>query len=445
MRLSPPGARFLTVPLLLSLLSTMPARGEDASGAPLTLDEAIGLAVTRNERALASGERLEAAEARVSKARAFFFPDVQAAGNYTRRPYERTSTVGGQEIVVSKRDAFSTSITARQVLFDSRALPLWRQARSDRDAARLEAAEERRLVAFEAAAAFLRTLGAAQVAEAAERRVDLARTNLEDARARFEAQITSSNDVTRAELELATAEREATRAHNDEETSRLSLANLLVSPVPATLAAPETLLANADRERPAEEELVERARERRLDVAAEKKRAEALRFWAKEPMNRFFPSLVARADGRWTNEGGLSARNTTWTYGLDLSWSLFDSATRFADRRERSANARAADLNAQARERAVELEVKTALASLDNARAAVRQAAVALEAARRNASETTTLYREGLANALAVADASQSLFEADVALTNERYGLGAAVLDTYAALGLGPEGKEPLP
>lgn len=445
MRLTPPGARLLAVPLLLSLLSTKPARGEEAPSATLTLDEAIGLAVSRNERALASGERLEAAEARVAKARAFFFPDVQASGNYTRRPYERTSTVGGQDVVISKRDAYSTSFTAKQVLFDARALPIWRQARSDRDAARLEAAEERRLVAFEAAAAFLRTLGLLQVAGAAERRVDLARRNLEDARARFEAQITSSNDVTRAELELATAEREATRALNDEETSRLSLANLLVAPVPERLADPEPLLASAGHERPAEEELVARARERRLDVAAGKKRAEALHLFAREPMNRFFPSLLARADGRWTNEGGLSARNTTWTYGLDLSWSLFDSAIRFGDLRERKANARAADLDAKARERAVELEVKSALASLDNARAAVRQAAVALEAARKNAAETTTLYREGLANALAVADANQRLFEADVAHTNERYGLGAAVLDSRAALGLDPEGKEPRP
>jgi len=439
------GARALVAPVPLLFLPVLLAGAVRADDPPLTLDEAIRLAVSRNERALASGERLEAAEARVSKARAFFFPDVQAAGNYTRRPFERTSTVGGQEVVLSKRDAFSSSITARQVLFDARALPLWRQARSDRDAASLEAAEERRLVAFEAAAAFLRTLGADQVAGAAERRVELARKNLADARARFEAEITSSNDVTRAELELATAEREATRARNDEETARLSLANLLVADVPEELEVPQSLLATADRQRPAEEELVTGARERRLDVAAGLKRAEALRFFAKEPMNRFFPSLVARADGRWTNEGGLNARNTTWTYGLDLSWSLFDSATRFADRRERDANARAADLNARALERSVELEVRSALASLDNARAAVRQAAVALEAARKNASETTTLYREGLANALAVADANQSLFEADVALTNERYGLGAAVLDTWAALGLDPEGKEPLP
>ena len=67
------------------------------------------------------------------------------------------------------------------------------------------------------------------------------------------------------------------------------------------------------------------------------------------------------------------------------------------------------------------------------------------KAARKNASETSTLYREGLANALSAADANQSLFEADVARTRELYTLGAAVLDLYAAQGLDPEGKEPVP
>jgi outer membrane protein TolC len=436
------GALAIVTPLFLSLLSTSPVHAEEP---PLTFDEAIRLAVSRNERALASGELLEAAEARVARARAFFFPDVQATGSYTRRPYETVRNVGGQDAVISKYDGFSSVLTAKQVLFDARALPIWRQARTDRDAARLEAAEERRLVAFEAADAFLRTLTFARVAEAAGRRVDLARQNLSDARARFEAQITSSNDVTRAELEVATAEREATRAHNEEQTSRLALENLLVLAAPRALAAPEELLTPPAGALPEEESLVARARERRLDVAAGKKRAEALHFYAKEPMNRFFPSLLARADGRWTNESGLSGRSTTWTYGLDLTWSLFDSAIRFGDARERRANARAADLTARARERAVELEVRTALASLDNARAAMRQATVALDAARKNAAETTTLYREGLANALAVADANQSLFEADVERTRELYGLGGAVLDLYASQGLDPEGKEPRP
>jgi outer membrane protein TolC len=433
------------VPLLLVaflLLAPSPARADEAA---LTIEEAVRLAVTRNERTLASGERLEAAEARVSKARAVFFPDVEASGAWTHRPFERTTTVGGEQVVVSKYDAFSTTLSARQVLFDARAFPVLKQTRSERDAARFEAAEQKRIVAFEASAAFLMTLGYEQVAAAADRRVELARQTLADARARFEAQITGSNDVTRAELEVASAEREATRAHNQEETSRLALANLLVSPVPARLEVPAELLAPPPDLGTGDGDLVEKARQLRFDVAAQKKRAEAFLYYAKEPMNRFFPSLVGRADGRWTNEPGLSGRSTTWTYGVDLSWSLFDSTVSIADTRERKALARASALEAQRLERGVELDVKTALANLANARAAVAQAGVALEAARKNASETSTLYREGLANALSAADANQSLFEADVARTRELYSLGAAVLDLYAAQGLDPEGKEPLP
>lgn len=443
MRLPPPGARRPCVPLLvLPFLFAALARSEDTS---LTIDEAVRLAVTRNERALASGERLAAAEARVTKARAFFFPDVEVSGAWTHRPYERTTTVGGEQVVLSKYDAFSSTFTARQVLFDARAFPVLKQTRSERDAARLEAAEQRRLVAFDASAAFLMALGYQQVAAAADRRVELARQTLADARARFEAQIASSNDVTRAELEVASAEREATRAHNEEETSRLALANLLVAPVPASLEVPARLLAPPPELGRGDGDLVERARALRFDVAAQKKRAEALVWYAKEPASRFLPSLVGRADGKWTNESGLSGRNTTWTYGIDLAWSLFDSTISIADTRERKALARASALDAQLLERSVELDVQTALANLANARAAVAQAGVALEAARKNATETSTLYREGLANALAAADANQSLFEADVARTRELYALGAAVLDLYAAQGLDPEGKEPIP
>lgn len=442
MRFPPPGARFLRAPLLLALLFTNVARADDG---PLTIEEAVRLAVTRNERALASGERLAAAEARVSKARAFFFPDLEVSGAWSHRPYERSTTVGDQSVVLSKYDAFTSTFTAKQVIFDARAFPVLRQTRSERDAARYEAAEQRRLVAFDASAAFLMTLGSQQVAAAADRRVELARHTLADARARFEAQIASSNDVTRAELEVASAEREATRAHNEEETSRLALANLLVSAVPAGLEVPARLLAPPPELGSGDDDVVEKARALRFDVAAQKKRAEALVWSSKEPASRFLPSLVGRADGRWTNESGLSGRNTTWTYGIDLSWSLFDSTISIADTRERKALARASALDAQLLERAVELDVKTALANLANARAAVAQAGVALEAARKNASETSTLYREGLANALAAADANQRLFEADVARTRELYALGAAVLDLYAARGLDPEGKEPLP
>jgi len=80
---------------------------------------------------------------------------------------------------------------------------------------------------------------------------------------------------------------------------------------------------------------------------------------------------------------------------------------------------------------------------LTNAQAALRQSELAAAQARRNAEETGILYRQGLSTALAVADASLSLFQAEVDLARARYTLGVALLDLRSAVGLDPLGKEP--
>jgi outer membrane protein TolC len=113
-----------------------------------------------------------------------------------------------------------------------------------------------------------------------------------------------------------------------------------------------------------------------------------------------------------------------------LAWS--------SDHAERSALARANDLDAQALERRVDIEIRSALVALRNAQAALAQAAVGLDAARKNASETSEMYRQGLTGALQVADATVSLYEAEVALSGERYGLASAYLGLRAAVGLSP-------
>src|SRR5688572_27555766 len=135
-----------------------------APAAGLTVDQAIDLALARNERAAISRQEVVAAEARVDRARAFFFPDVVLTGSYTRRARATT---------FQKVDAFSATGTATLNLFDARAFPLYRAAKLDRDAARASSADDRRLLAFEAADAFLLTLGEEQVLAAAERRREL--------------------------------------------------------------------------------------------------------------------------------------------------------------------------------------------------------------------------------------------------------------------------------
>lgn len=436
-------ARLLGMALLgLALLLPGLAAAQDD---PLTLDEAVKLALERNERARSTWEEVVAANARLAQARSFFLPSITSTSTYTRRAYETRRVVGETEVIIQRYNALSETLALNQTLFDARSLTSLAAVRARRDADVAAAAESRRQLAFEVGQAFLATLGTTQVREASARRFTFAGQNLEAAKARFAAGLASVNDVTRAELEYATAEVGLTQVKGQVETSTLQLGHLLDAPeaVRGPLVVPEFLIEAASAEAADSEGLVEEALARRLDVGSLRSLASAQRSLSRLPMLGWLPSLSASGRYSLTNEASFNNRNWNWSIGATLTWSLFDGGARFGQSKEQMALARLADLDLQAATRKVDVEVREALVSLSSQRASLRQATVAHEVAKKNAAETTELYRQGLASALEVADANVSLFEAEVALVQERYGLGVAFLNLEAALGLDPFGKEP--
>jgi outer membrane protein TolC len=427
--------------VILVLAAVLGASGEEV----LTLESAVGLALSRNERALQADQRVRAAESLVGQARAYFLPALTGTGTYTRRPFEVSRTVGGTNIVIQKLDAISGVAALNLTIFDARSLPALLQARSNRTAEQYAAAESKRQLAFEVGNAYLTTLGVDQVLEASRHRYDYARQALEAARARYAAGLVSVNDVTRAELEYATAEMGITQVQGQVETTYLQLGYLLdeTNLSGRRLEVPEFLLRDAEAERGAVADLIAQAQDRRLDLTALRWRAKAQQALALQPLLKWLPSLSFGGQYRYTNEAGLTGRSTNWNAGLILTWSLFDGFARNSEYAERKANATLADLEVQSTLRKVELDVRDAVVSLANQRASLKQATVAHAVAKRNAAETAELYRQGLSTALQVADANVRLFEAEVTLVRERYGLGISYLNLEAALGLDPFGKEP--
>ena len=414
-----------------------------AQGESVDFERAVQLAVERNERAKTAGERYEAASARVDKARSFFLPDLVVTGSYTRRAYETTRIVEGERFTIQSRDALLATAGLSLALFDARSFPLYRQATSEEDAARLQAEEDRRQLAFDAADAFLVAIGTEQVLEAAGRRLEFARGSLQDAQARFDAGLVGSNDVSRAELEAATAARALADARAVVQTAHLQLGNLLDMSIEPPLPVPEAFLDSAAATRGPAEPLIATAERLRCDLGASREHAIALHLNAREPLMRYVPNLGFNALGRITNEQGFSGRDRDWSLGLTMNWPLYDGGERQADRHERLALARVADLDTRALLRSIDLDVRRARVGLEHSQEAISAATSAVEAARRNATQSSELYRQGLVRALEVADASVRLFEAEVALAGERLGLGRAYLGLRAAVGLDPLGKEP--
>jgi outer membrane protein TolC len=424
--------------IVSTLLSPLAASGED-----LSLEQAVQLALERNERALAAGEQINVAAGRLTKARAYFFPAISLTGTYTRRPYQVERELDGQIINIQSLNAISGYATFNLILFDAAVIPSYRQALLDNKAQKYSSGESRRRLSFEVAASFLTTLTMDQVLVAAGHRLDYATRILEAARARYAAGLVSVNDVTRAELEYATAEMGRTQMQGQVETAYLQLGYLMDTDITGKLLVPESLLAEAEQPPPAPDELLPQAQTRRLDLRALTWRAKAQRALVLGSLLKWLPSLNLTGQYRYTNEAGLTGKSTSWSAGLGLGWSIFDGFQRQGEYKERKALARLADLDVRGAARRLELEVRDGLVSLSSQQASLKKAQVALAAAHKNAAEIAELYRQGLGSVLQVADANVSLYEAEVEVARQRYGLAIVLLNLRAAQGLDPFAKEP--
>ena len=427
-----------TLAVVLTLCVSLDSAAQQTT---LTLEEAVALALQRNERARIAEEEIEAAEARVERARAFFFPDLNINGNYTRRMYETVREIGDEQVTIQSFNALSATANVTQTIFDARAFPLYRYARLLSEATRLGSGNDKRIVAFDAAEAFILTLSQQRVVDAAVRRRQLAAVSVDDARARFEAGLVSSNDLTRAELELTSADLLLTRARNSLFVATRELANLIGAADIEALAEPESLIQTAEATSPTPPD-TETIISQRLDLLSLRANARALREFAKEPSRRIIPTLTFNGQYRRTNEGGLSGREGDGFLAVNMGWNLFDGGERSADRAERRSLTRIAELNASAAERQARTEVETAAANVTAEQQSIQQAELAADVARRNASETAELYRQGLAGSLEVADASLRRYEAEVAESQARYELALAFLSWRYAIGEDPLGRE---
>jgi outer membrane protein TolC len=113
---------------------------------------------------------------------------------------------------------------------------------------------------------------------------------------------------------------------------------------------------------------------------------------------------------------------------------------RYADKHARDAQAKIAELTLQQLGRAVDAQVKSAVALLSSAQAALRVADEAVTASRLSVDETAILYRQGLAKAIELVNANEARFTAEVNYATAQDAMAIAYLALRQALGLEPLG-----
>jgi outer membrane protein TolC len=404
------------------------------SGQWMKIDEAVELALTRNERARISDLNVRVADAAVEKARAGFLPILT---------FNSADTETAVVPATQPRNVGTGGFVFTQPLLNASAFPLYAQAKALADAQRAQNTDDKRLLAFSAANAFFGVLSEDAVVEAAQRQLDNAKANLEDTKARAEAQLTSSNDVTKAEVDLGGAGRELEADKGSLASAYVALEFLLNASVSGPVTRPDPILATARQPLAPAETLVKFAIEHRPDVLVDKHMAVAAHDFADEPMMRLIPTvgLTGTASGTTNAPTTTKAWNQETVAGT-LTWTIYDAGSRYADKHSRDAQAIIADLTLQQLVRNVDAQVRSAMALLTAAQAEFQVATQARDAARQDVDETLILYRQGLAKAIELVDANDGRFTAEVNYASSQYAMAQAYINLRQALGLDPLGTE---
>ncbi|NOU27111.1 MAG: TolC family protein [Polyangiaceae bacterium] len=406
-----------------------------AQGDGLSLEDSIRYALSSNERALKAPLRVNVAEGQLDRARASFLPNLTATGNGTLRTL--AGTTGDRSPLT-----VTGSATLSQSIVNMPSFPLYAQASHQLDSERYGAKQDRRVLAFDVARAYLQTLTAERLLEAATRRLERAKANLDNATGRAEAQLASVNDATRANIEMTTSQREVAQAQGTVTRAYVNLEYLVRRTVTGPLSAPDVMNRDAEQFSTRLDELVRTALERRPDLKAATERTLALQASAREPLYRLFPSLGVQGQIRTTVDPTPPDRGHDESALLTLTWVAFDGGARYGDHRSRTAQAESQALDESLLRRGVETEIRLALASLKAARESLKISEDAVVFAQKNTEETEILYRQGLARAIEVTDATARRFDAEVARATARLQMQQAWLELRFSLGLAPLGVD---
>jgi outer membrane protein TolC len=410
----------------------------------LGLKEAVDLALAPdgNARARLAAEMVRQAEARSAQARAALLPNIDAS--MVEQNQTRNLAAFGIRIQVpipgfqfpEMVGPFSTldlRASATQSVFDIGAIRRYQASRAAVAASRADSDAARHQVTDAVARAYLTGLRARAVLESAKANLAVAESLLKLVRSQKAAGTGTGIEVTRAEVQLANERQRLLVTQNEVARADLGLLRLAGLKLDTRLELADQL-GYVPSEPITAEAARELARRERPELKAQREREESARLNYSAVRLERLPTLVAFGD-YGTIGIGADRLLPTRSYGLALRVPLFDGGRRDARRGEaasvlRQEQIRSRDLDAQ-----VELEIRLALETLENADGQVKTAAEGLRLAENELAQARRRYEAGVATSLETTDAQARLERARENQVSALVSYNAAQIDLNTAVG----------
>lgn len=398
--------------LILALLLAWPGSAQETQGnTPVTLQQAVNIALEKNPQRKAALADTKAASADVREARSILFPHIT---------FSETATLGNDPVYVfgsrlrqqrftaadfalnalntpGSFGNFSTRFGGTWNLFDSFAS--WRQvnrAARMKDAAGQQLERTDQEIVFQVVDSYYGVLLARKQLEVAEQAMKTGQAILDRSKDRFESGVVVESDFLNAQVRMATRKQELIRAQNNLALARAQLsASMGVST--ENLFEPAEALAERNLPATSLEEVEKKALEMRPDLKRIRSAEAAQQESVSISKSSFGPRVSAF--GNWEVDNPTFAAGgggNNWLAGIEVQFDLFQGG---AKRAQRSHEQAVQDKVAAMREMAtdsVRLEVRKAYYDLDTARQQIEVARAAIAESQESLRINQNRYDSGL-------------------------------------------------
>jgi len=410
---------------LLAALIAFAARtagGQTPAVQRLSLGDAARLAAQQTAGVQSAQFRVQEAQARVSQAKSALLPQISAVPNWSSRTVNSASfgfnfpAQPGQPPLLDPNGQIIGPVKfydfrgqASQSLYDRAANERVRAARATVSAASADVATAAEQAATNAAAIYVRSLRGEATLQARIADSALANDLLQIARDQLTAGVGVALDVTRAQSQLAMSRSQIIVARNDRDRARLELRRALNIPLDAPIELTDSLDASlSTTTTTAEQEAVDQAMRTRPDIRA----ADAQLAAAQQQITAIRATRLPTI-GVFGNDGptglGFNHLLNTYTYGVQVTWPVFEGGRREGQLQEQEAVTRDIDVRRRDLRQQVAVDVRSAILDLNSAKEQVTAARERQNLAEQEVTQARDRFRAGVAGNADVITALSSL------------------------------------
>lgn len=435
-------AKYLPM-LLLLLVARASAQNQQNSPAPpdlpnpLTLSQAVTIALANNGVIREAQSRLGQATGQYEQSRGVLLPQIEG---HARQAYLTINLRGiGIDIPTvpqGKTDPFGSMdarVTLSQDLLNIANLEAWRSSRSRQSSSRLQVENAREIVVLDVVAAYLQALRAKALRDALTEQTKLAGDLYKITQDRVKQGVSAPLDANRAQQQVNALEQQRQEAEQDYVTAKLNLANTLQVHITSDFEVSDDaaygIEAQVDRQAALQTALASRP-----DYRAAQAGVTAAELKVKSVKAYRLPTISTSFSDGQSGETPVHNQNT-YRLQASLDIPIFTSGVIRGQVDEAQGVLREAQAKTDQLRFQIETDVMTAIAGVEWARKEVETSAANVKLSREEVELTRQRFTQGVTDNTEVVNAQDRVSKADDARVRALYTLGLARANLARATG----------